>query len=187
LLGFALLLNGCGGRAINKKVALDVIADSPAAVLARSDIDILSITQVGPREAIAETALHSAFRLERVGSDWVIREVRVGKGQWEKLDNILLALVRVKIDETRGMLERIGAAIESYSQKNGRLPVFKDYVELSNALYPLYLSPLIREDAWGQPLFAYSSGANAVRLVSAGPDGKPGTADDITFSRDFLP
>ncbi len=185
LLGLALLTNGCGGRAVNKKLARDVIIGSQSDALAKGDIQVLSVSQMGPREAIVETQLHSAFRLEKVGHDWVVREVRVGKGQWEKLDDILSSLQQVKIAETHQFLEKIGAAIEAYRQKNGRLPDFNDYVGLSDALYPLFLSPLIREDAWGHPLVAIRSNSGTLRLISPGPDGKLGTPDDIELIKNL--
>lgn len=186
LLGLVLLSNGCGGRAINKKSARDVIAGSPAAVLAKNDIDVVSVTQAGSREAVAETYLHTAFRLEKVGNDWVIREIKVGQGQWEKLDDLVRTLQQVKIDETRRLLEKIVNAIEAYEQKNGRLPEFQNYVELSDTLYPAYLSPLAREDAWKRPLRAERTSSNTIRLTSAGPDGKIGTPDDIELARTFI-
>jgi len=40
-----------------------------------------------------------------------VREVRVGKGQWETLDSILSALQRIKAEETQRMLDKIAAAM----------------------------------------------------------------------------
>ena len=180
----ALLLSGCGGRSINKTAARDAIIGSQAAALATSDLEVLSVSQMGS-QAIVETDLHSAFRLEKVGSEWVVREVRVGQGQWERLDDILRALQQIKVEKTRQVLEKIASAIEAYWQKNGQLPQFSDYVGLSDALFPLYMSPMVRLDAWGDPLSATRVDLETVRLVSAGPDGKFGTADDIELTRVF--
>jgi hypothetical protein len=180
----ALLLNGCGGRSINKKSAREAIIGSQAAALTTRDLEVLSVSQMGS-EAIVETDLHSAFRLERVGSEWVVREIRVGQGQWEKLGDILRALQQVKVEETRQALERIASAIEAYRQKNGHLPQFTDYVGLSDVLFPLYMTPVLRLDAWGHPLSASRVDPETVRLASAGPDGKLGTADDIELTRVF--
>ncbi|MBP1596346.1 MAG: hypothetical protein H6Q05_1723 [Acidobacteria bacterium] len=185
LLGLALLLCGCGGRAISKKLARDVIAESPASTLTRNDVDVISVTQMGASEAIVETYLHTAFRLRKTGGEWAVREVRVGKGQWETLDSILSALQRIKAEETQRMLDKIAAAIDAYRLKNRSLPPFTDYVQLSDALYPLYLSPLIREDAWDNPLSAFCPAPNTIRIVSAGPDGRPNTKDDIELTRTY--
>jgi len=183
LLGTAFLLNGCGGRAINKKQARDVIVQSPAEVLAKDDVEVLAVTQVGSGMAVVSTNLRAAFRIEKAGREWVVREVRLGNGQWEKIDAVLLALQRVKIDETKQLLERIGTAIEAYSKKNGQLPAFQDYIQLSDALHPAFLSPLVRLDAWDRPLAAIQVSPGSIRLVSAGPDGKLGTPDDIELMR----
>ncbi len=179
LLGIALLAQGCGGRAIGMRTARDVILDAHADILTQGDLQVLSVTQVGRDEAVVEARLHSAFRLRKIRGEWVVREVKLGRGQWESIDDILRSLQLVKIEETRRNLEKIAAAIDAYRQKNGRLPAFKDYIDLSDVLYPLYLSPLIREDAWKRPLVATWAGANSIRLTSAGPDGKLGTPDDI--------
>jgi hypothetical protein len=187
MFGVAVSAGGCGGRAVNKKLARDVIIGSRADTLTKSDIEVISVSQIGSREAIVETQLHSAFRLEKVGHDWVVREVRVGKGQWENLDDILRSLEQVKIAETRRSLEKVAAAIKAYRQKNGRLPEFKDYIGLSDALYPGFLSPLIREDAWGNPLIAILLSRDTIRLLSAGPDGKTGTPDDLELIQTFPP
>jgi len=185
LLGLAaFLLNGCGGRSINKKSAREAIIGSQATTLTPRDLEVLSVSQMGS-QAIVETDLHSAFRLEKVGNEWVVREVRVGQGQWEKLDDILRALQQVKVEETRQALEKIASAIEAYRQKNGHLPQFSDYVGLSDSLFPLYMAPVLRLDAWGNPLSAIRVDLKTVRLVSAGPDGKLGTADDIELTRVF--
>lgn len=179
LVGLALLTAGCGGRKVSNNMARDLLIDAHAGALTKDDLQVLSVTQIGSGEAVVETQLHTAFRLRRVGGEWVVREVRVGRNQWESLDDILRSLQQVKIEETRRSLEKIAAAIDAYRQKNGRLPAFKDYIDLSDALYPDYLTPLIREDAWRNPLVATSAGVGAIRLVSPGPDGKLGTPDDI--------
>ena len=180
----ALWLNGCGGRSINKKSAREAIVGSQAAALAPRDLEVLSVSQMGS-QAIVETDLHSAFRLEKVGSEWVVREVRLGHGQWEKLDDILRALQQVKVEETRQALEKIASAIAAYRQKNGHLPQFSNYVGLSDALFPIFMTPGVRLDPWGNPLTASLVAPDTVRLASAGPDGKFGTADDIELTRVF--
>jgi hypothetical protein len=186
--GFLLFpLTACGGRAINKKTAQNLIVQSPLSLLSKEEVYIESVTQTGQRDAVVEASLHAAFRFEKVEGKWVIREVRLGKRPWESLDNILRALDLVKSDETRKLLDQVAAAVARYREKKGALPEFKDYVALSDALSPDFLTPLIRQDAWQNPLAAFRIGPNSIRLLSAGPDGKPGTADDIELTRTFAP
>ncbi|MDM7996158.1 MAG: hypothetical protein QUT30_10805, partial [Acidobacteriota bacterium] len=91
----------------------------------------------------------------------------------------------VMIYETKMMRGRIAGEIIDYRSSNGTLPVFKDYVDLSDQLSPKYLTPLIRLDSWRQPLSAERKDYTTIVLQSAGPDGKHGTNDDIreTISR----
>src|SRR5439155_20421975 len=112
-------------------------------------------------------------------------EVRLGKGEWQKLDHILRALEQIKTDETRKLLNQVATALERYWEKNGALPEFKDFVSLSDLLSPNFMSSLIREDSLHHPLAAYKNGANSVRLVSPGPDGQLGTGDDIEVVKSF--
>ncbi len=185
LLALALLLGGCGGRKISNQLARDAIIDSPAAALTSKDVEVVSITQMASGEAVVTTNLRAAFRIARTGGKWEIREVKVGNGDWESLDSILQALLQIKIGETRRRFEQIAASIEAYRAKYGRLPAFRNYVELSDALSPEFLKPLIRHDAWNHPLEAAMIGIDTIRLTSPGPDGKQGTQDDIEFTRSF--
>jgi hypothetical protein len=178
---FPLFLTACGGRSINKKTAQKIISsESPL-----KSADVESVTQTTSGQAIVQTRVPAAFRLEKSGGEWVIREVKVGDGHWEKLENVLGALDRLKREETEKMLEQVATALDKYHQNNGRLPGFSDYVTLSDALSPDYLSPLIRLDSWEQPMVAVRISSSQVQLISAGPDGKVGTADDITLTRNY--
>ena len=151
----------------------------PQSALEKEDVEVVKVTQISGAEAIAETQLKTAFRLEKVKGTWIVREVRLGHGQWEKVSNLAAALEAVKTDETRKMLDQVAEAIRKYRESTGNLPVFKDYIALSDQLSPQYLTPLIRLDSWRQPLEAERPNAKTILLRSAGPDGKFGTADDI--------
>jgi len=178
----SLVLTACGGRAINKKTALDVItAQGP---FKQKDLDIKSVSQTTPGQAVVEVKLPAAFRLEKQQEKWIVREVRIGN-EWQKMDDVAAALNTVKVEETKKMLGRIAEAIDAYRRKNGGLPDFREYVSLSDALSPDYLQPLIREDPWGNPLVAIRMSPVNIRLLSAGPDGKVGTPDDIELSRSY--
>jgi len=174
-----LSVSACAARTINKKTANDLILALPDGTFDKEDISIQSVSQTAANHAIAVAGLRVAFKLERIHGHWAIQEVRMGNGEWVKLDSLKRALDQVRSEDTRKLLEQVAAATEKYRTKNGRLPEFSDYIGLSNLLNPDYLTPLIREDAWRRPLAAYRLGSNSVRLVSAGPDGKLGSSDDI--------
>jgi hypothetical protein len=179
LLIAALILTGCGGRKINADIAASAIAGIPGDSFAKNDVEVMDIHQMSGSEAIVGTKLLAAFRIEKDRNKWVVREVRLGHGQWEKISNFERALEMVRIEETRKILDRITEAILKYRETKGSLPVFKDYISLSDILSPNYLDPLIRLDAWSHPLEAFPQDLNDILLRSAGPDGKYGTSDDI--------
>jgi hypothetical protein len=174
-----LLLTGCGGRSMNSHLATKLIMEIPEETLEKKDIDVVNITQVSGSEAIADTTLKTAFRLEKVRGKWVVREVRLGHGQWERVSDLVQTLEVVKIEETRQLCDRIAEAIRGYQEANGALPVFKSYIGLSDLLSPVYLTPLIRLDAWNRPFEAVRADSNTIVIRSAGPDGRFGTKDDI--------
>lgn len=175
-----LLLTACGSRKMNTHIARDLIMEIPRDALEQSDVEVMSITQVSGTEAIAETRVKTAFRFERVRGKWVVREIRLGHGQWEKVDNFGQALERVKIEETGEMLDRIAEATRRYREANGALPSFNDYVGLSDQLSPTFLTPLMRLDSWRRPFLAERIQSKSVVIRSAGPDGRYFTNDDIT-------
>jgi hypothetical protein len=179
LLLFPLFLTACGGRSINKKTAQKIISSQ---TLLKS-VDVESVIQATSGQAIVQTRVPAAFRLEKVRGEWAIREVKIGNNPWERLERILAVLHRLNGEETQKMLEQVASALDKYCRKNGRLPDFSDYVSLSDALNPEYLSPLIRLDSWEQPLVAVRISSSQVQLISAGPDGKVGTPDDISLAR----
>jgi hypothetical protein len=173
---------GCGKRAMNAGLARDLIVKMPDQTFEKEDLEVENLTQVSGTEAIAETRLRAAFRLEKVRSQWVVREVRIGHGQWEKISNLAKTLETIKIEETRSMLDRIAEAIHRYRQAKGVMPAYRDYIALSDLLSPAYLSPLIRLDAWRRPLGVAQNDPGNHIIVSAGPDGAFGTDDDIRRS-----
>ena len=179
LLAVILLLTACGGRRISADLATDAIVGIPGESLEEKDIEVLKVNQLSETEAIVDTRIQAAFRLERVRNKWIAREVRLGQGQWEKVDNLERALEAVRTEETRKLLDRLAEAILKYRNEKGALPAFKDYVALSDLLSPVYLTPVIRLDAWRRPLEATRQDSNTLLLRSAGPDGNFNTPDDI--------
>ena len=177
----------CGGRTITRSGAEKLLVSLPSGILDSKDVEVISVSQTSSGTAVVETRVKAAFRVEKVKGDWAVREVRVGSGQWENIDSLLSALNRIKAEDTRRLLETVAASISRYWEKNGRLPAFDDYPALSDALYPDYQPEPLRLDAWRQPLRAFREGADTVRLVSAGPDEKLDTPDDIVLVKSYLP
>jgi hypothetical protein len=176
-----LLLSACGGRNLSIVDARELIAGIPQEALKKEDVDVVKTTQTSGSEAIVETKLNAAFRLEKVRGKWEVREIRVGRGQWEKIDNLVRTLELVKIEETRDMLDKVAQSIQAYRKETGALPEFTDYISLSDKLSPKFMTPLIRLDAWRRPLGAVRTN-DTIAIWSNGPDGNPGTSDDIRIT-----
>ena len=174
-----LLTAGCTARSVNNNLARNAIIEIPQSALEKEDVAVAKVIRLGRTEAVVETQLKTAFRIEKVEGEWIVREVRIGHGQWQKVSSLAAALEAVKADETGKMLDQVAEAIRKYRESTGNLPAFKDYIALSDQLSPRFLSPLIRLDSWRQPLEAERPDAETILLRSAGPDGKFGTADDI--------
>jgi hypothetical protein len=175
----------CGGRTVTRRSAEKLLVSLPSGILDEKDVEVLGVTQISSNNAIADTRVRAAFALEKVDGKWVVRQVRVGNDQWESIDNLRAALNRIKTEQTRQLLETIASSIARYEEKNGRLPVFNNYQELSDALYPDYQSEPLRLDAWRQPIRAFREGKDTIRLVSSGPDEKPDTPDDIILVKSY--
>jgi hypothetical protein len=181
---FALASAACGGRSVNKNSARALIAGIQSGSVGKDSVTVNSVTQAG-NSMVVEAQVKTAFRLEKAKGDWKIKEVRIGNRDWEELGLLLNALEKAKAEKTRASLEAVMGAVEKYRQKHGALPTFQDYVALSDSLYPAFMDPLIRLDAWQHPLAAHLVAADTIRLTSAGGDGRVGTADDIEVARRF--
>jgi len=182
LLIAVLLLSACGGRKMNNTLARDLIVGAHQESLKTSDVDIVNVSQSSKTDAVIETRLRMAFRLEKAGNRWILREARPGHGQWENVEHLERALNQIKSEETENMLRRILDAIGKYQETHKRIPEFKDFIDLTDQLSPKFLTPLIRLDAWQRPIEASLSDTEVILLRSAGPDGIMGTTDDITAS-----
>ncbi|MFH1573744.1 MAG: hypothetical protein ABIG68_07150, partial [Acidobacteriota bacterium] len=166
------LCAGCAGRALTKKTAHGAILRASTDTLGKDDVDIVSASQTGSDQAVVEANVRVGFAMEKVRDEWTIREVKIGHGEWQKLQDLLAALAQEKIRSTRVHLEEIAAALERYYKEHRSLPQFADYTSLTDALHPGHMTPLIRLDAWRNPFTAVRTGPNSVRLASSGPDGR---------------
>lgn len=179
LCALVLAASACGKKQLNPGLAADRIARTPQLALQKEDVEIAKVTQVSGSEAVVETRLHAAFRMERRDGEWRVRELRLGHGEWERIEDLAAAIDRVKGEETTRMLDRVAEGIALYRRAHGRLPDFDGYVALSDLLTPGYVTPLIRLDSWRRPLAALRTESGAILLRSAGPDGRHSTPDDI--------
>lgn len=182
LITLLLLFAGCSSRKMSVGTMRDAITAPPQELLEKDDVDIVHISQTSGSSVVVETRVKTAFRLQKVDEVWEVRDIRIGNGQWEKVEDLTAALNQVKAEQTRLMLEQVAASIQEYRKDIGKMPAFEDYVDLSDALAPKYMKSLIRLDSWRNPLRAKALDASSIQVTSAGADLRFNTDDDISLT-----
>ena len=175
----AALSRELGAREAREKIAL-------ALGLEKSDnVHIKSINAMGS-DAIVEAQFDAAFRLvlDKEGK-WKAVEVRTGDRRWESIELIQTAVRKEKTLRTSADLRTIATALEAFRRANGTYVQADTCSALMDNLTPRYVSSIIRLDAWSRE-FDYKGTTASYLLASLGPDGKPGTGDDIVFENGRL-
>ena len=175
LVGVAVFARELGAREAREKIAQALGFEKP------DNVHIKNISRGTSGEAIVEAQFEAAFRFttDKEGN-WQAVEVRAGDRKWESIELIQTALRKEKALRTGADLRTIATALEAYRRESGSYVRGDTGSVLIDHLSPRYLSPIIRLDAWSHEL-SYKGSATGYRLASLGPDGKPGTDDDIVF------
>lgn len=178
-----LALSACTSARLSHDEARKKIAAIGQSSLIPDAIEIRRIVSQTDKEAIAEATITLAFQFKRAAptAEWRIEAVRLGDRDWISLDELVAAVNEGRRRTTSQSMQQLAAAVEKYRTANGSLPNARDIVALTDALHPTYMSDLIREDGWGRPIAYEVTGSTTFRFVSAGPDGRRGTADDIVI------
>jgi hypothetical protein len=176
-------LCSCTGSRLSHDEARKKIADIGRSRLVPDAIEIRRIVSTSENEAIAEATITLAFQFKRANpnADWKIEAVRLGDRDWISLDELLAAINEGRRRTTTQAMQELSAAVEKYRTTNGSLPNARDIVALTDILHPSYMSLLVREDGWGNPIVYQVTGPSSFRLISRGPDGREGTSDDLVF------
>lgn len=179
LIGVAAIARELGAREAREKIAQALGLDKP------DNVHIKSISAMG-NDAIVEAQFDAAFRLalDKEGK-WQAVEVRTGDRRWESIELIQTAVRKEKALRTSAELHTIATALEAFRRANGSYVQADTCSALMDSLAPHYVSSIVRLDAWSRE-FDYKGTAGSYRLVSLGPDGKPGTDDDIVFENGRL-
>jgi hypothetical protein len=181
LLIACLALCSCTANRLSHNEAQKKIAEIGGSKLIPESIEIRRIVSQSENEANAEATITLAFQFKRAtaSSDWKVEAVRLGDRDWISLDELLAAINEGRRRTTAQSMQQLAAGIENYRTRNGALPNAKDIVSLTDILHPSYMTALVREDGWGNPIIYELTGGSTFRLVSNGADGRRGTADDI--------
>ena len=178
LIAGALGLSGCAAGP-STQAAREQIAQLANAELATDDVIVERVVSQTESLAIAEATVKLTFQWEKdADGEWRIVRVRLGSGRWVEVEPLLGAVETLENDRTQASLEKLVDGVRTYVARNGDLPRIETSGYLSDVLHPLFMSDLVREDAWGSNIL-YESEGGRFRLVSPGPDGLSDTDDDI--------
>lgn len=180
-------LGACGAsRKLSDGTAKEKIRDLGLADFKNKQIQIQRVIHAGEDQAVVEAGLQMAFRLSKSkGQGWQINAIRMGDRVWIDAQSFLAALNEVRVRETRQSLGRLQEGIRKYQASVGILPKATDIVQLTDLLFPAYITEVIRYDGWSRE-FVVQSTMPAVQIISAGPDGIQGNADDIRLDGNLL-
>ncbi|MER3427576.1 MAG: hypothetical protein C4334_05670 [Pyrinomonas sp.] len=145
--------------------------------LKTDDVKVRSISVLGGA-AVVEAEIRTAFQFVQEGGRWRVAEMRVGRGEWERIDLLERAVNEEKRKVARAELELLAGALRDFRRDNGFYVISNDHAVLVDHLSPRYLARVIRLDPWHRP-YIYRGTRDAFELRSAGEDGRTGTADDI--------
>ena len=165
------------GRKNEKKVEEKKAGVEP---LTRGPLTIKQLSPMGS-SAVAEVVVAATFSLERdARGRWRVAEVSAGGASSGDLEELWRAADARKAEQARAELAALAAALEAFRRERGFYVVARDSVVLFDHLSPRYARRIVRLDPWHNP-YRYEGAAGSYTLGSDGPDGKPGTADDVTL------
>ena len=171
-----LLVSGCG-KDLEGQLQEQVRTLGNAA-LKPEQVEITSIRSSGD-DAVAEITIKTAVKMRKQGNEWVLDEVSLGGGRWEKVDRILRAVNQERGDETQRQMEAVRDGIARYRSREGEVPQVRNYVALIDVLAPGDLSTVIRLDSWGNQFFYRAFSVDSYEIRSTGPDALVYTDDDL--------
>jgi type II secretion system (T2SS) protein G len=179
-------LRAASATALTTKRARCLVAELLGVTPPSDDVRIKSISSLDLPFGTESSALITAlvrvdFRFTRGEGGWRVSEFKSGNREWAKLDAISPALNDVKRVAATSDLTAIATALIDFRSKRGSFVVSDKESVLIDHLSPQYLTRVIRLDPWHRP-YQYDGEPDHFSLRSLGPDGKPGTADDIVVS-----
>ena len=145
----------------------------------------LTVKQLSPMgsSAVAEVTVAAAFGLSKdARGKWRVTSVEVNGETVSDLETLWRSVNARKASRVREDLAELGRALEAFRGERGFYVVGKDTSVLLDHLNPRYSKRIIRLDPWHNP-YRYNGTQSSYTLGSDGPDGKQGTADDVTLSR----
>lgn len=153
----------------------------PSDAVRIKDVSRLDLPLGTQTSALAVTLIQLDIRLGKDARGWHVAEVRCGSPNWINLETVLPEVDLVKRTVATDELNEIAHALEAFRQERGFFVVSDKLSVLIDFLSPHYLARVIRVDPWHNPYY-YQGERDRFSVSSAGPDGKPNTADDIVVT-----
>jgi hypothetical protein len=187
LAGYLILILSCGlvvacagRRPLSESKVREEIQGLGFGKLEQMRIQVQKISLINENQAVAEVDIQSTLQIARdKNKNWQIQALRLGDRSWIELKAFQEAFNQVLSRQTRESLQKLLEGLNKYKQSKGSYPEAPDITKLTDTLVPDYMPDVIRYDAWNRPLVYKVTGANSFQLSSPGPDGVPGTNDDI--------
>lgn len=145
------------------------------------DISTFGLSLGAESSALVETLVEANFRFARGARGWQVAEFRSGTRGWVNVTGVPAAMDQIKRSAAADELATIARALGEFRRERGYFVVSDKESVLIDHLSPKYLNRVIRVDPWHHP-YHYEGQQDRYSLRSAGPDGKPNTADDIIVS-----
>ena len=176
-----LLLTGCSAsQKLSQGKAREKIRELGLVQLEGKEVEVEKVVLSGEDQAVAEANLRLVFKLsKRRRRDWQVDAIRLGDRSWMEIRTFLSALDEARTRETRESLQKLLGGLREYKGANGQYPQADSIVKLTDLLVPTYMSEVIRYDGWNREFIFNLTDSNSFQLLSLGPDGIRGTADDI--------
>ncbi|HEV2860724.1 MAG TPA: type II secretion system protein GspG [Pyrinomonadaceae bacterium] len=145
----------------------------------------LTMKQLSPMgsSAVAEVAVEATFRLARdARGKWRVSEVLIGGESLGDAASALRSVDAQKAERARAEMRDVASALEAFRRERGFYVVAEDAAALMDHLSPRHIKTIVRIDPWHRA-YRYAGTREQFTLSSDGPDGKPGTPDDVTYAR----
>jgi Type II secretion system (T2SS), protein G len=171
---------------LTAKRARCLVASLFGVELPSDDVRIKEISPFGlslgsEAAALVVALVQVDFRLARDAKGWHVAEFKSGSRDWVNVAAVSSSIDQVKRSAATDELSTVAKALGEFRRERGYFVVSDKESVLIDHLSPRYLTRVIRVDPWQRP-YHYEGQPDRYSLRSAGPDGKPNTADDIVVS-----
>jgi Type II secretion system (T2SS), protein G len=171
---------------LTAKRARCLVANLLGVELPSDDVRIKEISpfglSLGPESAALVVALvRIDLRLARDAKNWRVAEFKSGNRDWVNVAALPSSIDQIKRADATEELSTVARALGEFRRDRGAFVVSDKESVLIDHLSPRYLPRVIRVDPWHRP-YHYEGQPDRYSLRSAGPDGKPNTADDVVIS-----